>query len=106
MEHLDHWPATPGSLFHHVFLHIESFGRVAPFLIGRLDNEERATSPLMIRPLSHTGVRIHKATTLDELYGPDGKIREDGTFLNEHQDVLDLILAHTAGEGIRFGLRS
>ncbi|MGI8335190.1 hypothetical protein ACRYCC_35020 [Actinomadura scrupuli] len=98
--HLDLWLSAPGSRFRYAFLRIESFGRVIPFMVGVLDHLE-SSLPLMVRPLSHSGVRIHKAA-LEELYPGRDVLVEDGSFL-EGRRHLDLVLAHLAGEEVRFG---
>jgi hypothetical protein len=98
--HLDLWLSAPGSRFRYAFLRTESFGRVIPFMVGVLDHPE-SSLPLMVRALSHSGVRIHKAA-LEELYPGRDVLVEDGSFLEGHRH-LDLVLAHLAGEEVRFG---
>lgn len=102
--HLDVWLDRPGARFHYVFLRIESFGRVVPFLVGEVRAPEVPVAPLLLRPLSHAGVRVHKAA-LSELRGAGAPLVEDGAFLNDHRGLLDPCLAHLAGEEVRFGPR-
>jgi hypothetical protein len=100
-RHLDLWLAQPGSQFRFSLLRTESFGRVVPLLVARLEQDGSPASPLLLRPLSHSGVRVHKAA-LAELYPQPGMVIEDGAFLDMHQEDLELVLAHIAGEEVRF----
>ncbi|MFD9522145.1 hypothetical protein [Streptomyces sp. NPDC059979] len=100
--HLDLWLSPPDARFHHVFLRIESFGRVVPFLVATVETSDDSLSALLIRPLSHAGVRVHKAA-FSETYADGPALVEDAAFLAERQELLTLSLAHLAGEEIRFG---
>ncbi|WP_405814069.1 hypothetical protein OG241_05835 [Streptomyces sp. NBC_01390] len=100
--HLDLWLSRPDARFHHVFLRIESFGRVVPFLVGTVKTPDESLPALLIRPLSHAGVRVHKAA-FAEMYVDSPALVEDADFLAERQELLNLSLAHLAGEEIRFG---
>ncbi|WP_033443433.1 hypothetical protein [Saccharothrix sp. NRRL B-16314] len=102
-EHLDLWLDAPGSRFRYTFLRTESFGRVVPFLVGSVEHDGH-TLPLMLRPLSHAGVRVHQAA-LAELYPPGGKVVADHTFLGAYENLLGPVLAHLAGEEVRFDNR-
>jgi hypothetical protein len=100
-EHLRLWLTGPGTVFRHVFLRTESFGRVVPFLIGIVEYGDGSHSPLLLRPLSHAGVRIHKAAFAEIFEGSDA-IAEDGSFLEQHDRLIELSLAHLAGEEVVF----
>jgi hypothetical protein len=99
--HLDLWLTPPASRFRFTLLRTESFGRVVPLLIARLEQDASPATPLLLRPLSHSSVRIHKAA-LAELHPQPGKVIEDGSFLADYRENLDLLLAHITGEEVRF----
>lgn len=100
--HLDLWLARPGARFHYALIRTESFNRVVPFLVARVDVDGAASSPTLVRPLSHAAIRIHKAT-FDE-YDPTGlRIVEGLGFLHGDHQVVSRCLAHLAGEEVRFG---
>lgn len=101
-QHLQLWLSRLGSTFRHVFLRIESFGRVVPFLVGVVMYPDTAESPVLVRPLSHAGVRVHKAA-FAETFSGDGSLVEDGSFLDDHRAQVELSLAHLAGEEVVFG---
>lgn len=101
-QHLQLWLSRPGATFRHVFLRIESFGQVVPFLAGVITHPDTAESPVLLRPLSHAGVRVHKAA-FAEMYAGDGSLVEDGSFLDDHRAQIELSLAHLAGEEVVFG---
>ncbi|MFD9735221.1 hypothetical protein [Umezawaea sp. NPDC059074] len=103
-EHLDLWLDVAESRFTYTFLRVESFGRVVPFLVGMIEQDGHAL-PLMLRPLSHAGVGVHQAA-LAELYPPGGQVVADPSFLEAHDEVLGLVLAHLAGEEVRFDNRA
>ena len=98
--HLDLWLTPPSSRLRFTLLRTESFGRVVPLLIARLEQEASPATPLLLRPLSHSSVRIHKAA-LAELHPQPGKVIEDGSFLADYEN-LDLLLTHITGEEVRF----
>lgn len=100
--HLDLWMAHPESRFHYALLRTESFNRVVPFLVARVEVAGAASSPILVRPLSHAAVRIHKAT-FDE-YDPIGRRFVEGLgFLHGDHEVVSRRLAHLVGEEVRFG---
>lgn len=101
--HLDLWLGYEGAEFRYAFLRTESFRRVVPFLLGRYGQPGEGWSHLLIRPLSHAGVRVHKAA-FDELRAEGMRLIEDPALLEEQQRLLHLTLAHIAGEEVRFGL--
>jgi hypothetical protein len=98
--HLDYWLSS-GGRFRYTLLRIASFQRVVPVLVGAVDSAEGVTSPLLVRPLSHAGIRIHRAA-LAELYGP-GRAVVDDTIAASGGALLELALAHLIGEEVRFG---
>jgi hypothetical protein len=93
------WLSRPESRFRHVFLRIESFGRVVPFLVATVEFGGVAAWPPIVRPLSHAGVRVHKAA-FDELLGGS---TQDAGFLEPRRELLEWSLAHLAGEEVVFG---
>ncbi len=97
--YLSSWLSRPDCRFRHVFLRIESVGRVVPFLVATVEFGGSGAWPLIVRPLSHAGVRVHKAA-FDELL-PDPA--QDGGFLEARQELLEWSLAHLAGEEVVFG---
>lgn len=99
--HLDVWLASPGASFRYALIRTESFGRVVPYLVGQVRLQGAGTSRLLLRPLSHAAVRIHKAAFAE--IDPDGhKLAEDPAILDGHRRLLSLTLAHISGEEIRF----
>ena len=97
---LDLWLATPGSRFQYCLLRTESFGRTLPLLIARLRLPDVTEAHLMVRPLSHAGVRIHKAAF--EEIDPEGTTLVADPSILEGSDVLPLVIAHLAGEETHF----
>jgi hypothetical protein len=93
------WLSQPDSRFRHVFLRIESFGRVVPFLVATVEMGGATAWPLLVRPLSHAGVGVHQAA-FDELLPEPAR---DGGFLDEQRELLEMSLAHLAGEEVVFG---
>lgn len=97
---LDSWLAQPGRRFRYAFRHSVMFGRTIQYLLGKLEGAE---FPIVVRPLSHAGVRLHKAA-LAELYPNRTRVAEDGTFLPEPDGPLDVAIAHLIGEEVHFGI--
>lgn len=100
--HIELWLAKPRARFQYAFLRTESFGRVVPFMIGMVSDLETEAIWLMARPLSHAGVRIHKAA-LEEMAPAMGAMAEDGSFIEENNELIRWCLAHLAGEEVVFG---
>lgn len=100
-SHLELWLSQPGSSFRYCLLKLESFGRLLPVLVGRLDVSGAGESHLMIKPLSDAGIRVHKAA-LEELAVEGFDVVADPTILDDGVTVLPLVLAHVAGEQTHF----
>lgn len=102
--HLDLWLSHAGAEFHYAMLRTESFGRVVPCLIGRYGQPGEAWSHLLVRPLSHAGVQVHRAA-FDELRADGMALVEDSDVFDGQRRLLELTLAHVVGEEVRFALR-
>jgi hypothetical protein len=98
---LDSWLAQPGRRFRYAFRHSRMFGRTVQYLVGKLDTPDGLSLPIVLRPLSHSGVRLHKAA-LTELYPDRSSVVEDDTFIPEPDGPLDVAIAHLIGEEVRF----
>lgn len=98
--HLDVWLARPGARFRYVMMRTEAQGRVVPMLIAVLDGGD-AQSHLLLRPLSHAAVGIHRAA-LAELDPTGASILWDPGVLDLHPELLELSLAHVVGEEVTF----
>jgi hypothetical protein len=100
-EHLRLWLSLPGVQFRYQLLRVESFGRVVPFLVGRIDAGEGASANLMLRPLTHAGVGIHRQAFV-ELDPTGDRVTADLALSDADQVLLSRCLAHIAGEEVRF----
>ena len=98
---LDVWLARPGARFRYVVLRTEAQHRVTPVLIAILDGGE-AQSHLMLKPLSHAAVGIHRAA-FAELDSSGSSIAWDPEVLELHPELLEVTLSHLVGEEVAFG---
>jgi hypothetical protein len=100
--YLDEWTSQPDTCFRYAFLRIESFGRVVPFLVSTVETAGATAWPLLLRPLSHAGVGVHQAALRERDPARRTLIQDDG-ILEAKRDLIELCLAHLAGEEVTFG---
>lgn len=98
--HLDIWLDRPGATFRYVILRTEAQERVVPMLIAVVDSGD-ARSHLLLRPLSHAAVGIHRAA-FAELDPSETAIVWDPGVLDLHPELLELSLSHIVGEEVIF----
>lgn len=98
--HLDIWLDRPGATFRYVIMRTEAQERVVPMLIAVVDGGD-AQSHLLLRPLSHAAVGIHRAA-FAELDPSETAIVWDPGVLDLHPELLGLSLSHIVGEEVVF----
>jgi hypothetical protein len=94
--HFDAWLRNPDAMFRYVFMRTEARGRVVPFLLGTIEIAG-VPSHLLVRVLSPPAVRSFHAA-FHELADAGQQLVEDGSFLEQHAALLDIVLGHMALE--------
>lgn len=94
--HFGVWLRNPDAVLRYAFLRTEAHGRIVPFLLATIDIVG-TTSHLLVRALSPPAVRTFHAA-FDELADTGLGLVEDPSFIERHDELLEIILGHVALE--------